>query len=127
MEQLDNRTTGGWRDGGMTGGRGDSGMTGGWRDGGTMGGSQDNGRQQVKDRSTPARLGATLGTRGCREIERIVLLVKYTRHFIRREEGTREKASIYMILAPTLAPHVTPPTTPPRTPVKLSPTTAELL
>ena len=61
------------------------------------------------------------------EGERMVLLVKYTRRCLREGEGSVEKASIYMILVPTLAPCTTPPTTPPRTTVTLFPTKAELL
>ena len=49
------------RDNGMTAGRWDDGrMTGGWR---------EDGRQRTMDDSTPATLGATLGTRGCGERE----------------------------------------------------------
>ena len=58
--------------------------------------------------------------------ERMVLLVKCTRHCVREEEGSGEKASIYMILAPTVAPSATPPATPPRTTVTLFPTKAKL-
>ena len=84
----------------------------------------DDGRQRTTDDSTPATLGAILGTRG--RGERVVLLVRCTRCCVREGEGSGEKASIYMILAPTLAPCATPPATPPRTTVTLFPTKAEL-
>ena len=93
--------TGRWEAGGMTGRQEDGGMTGGqWR------------RQQY-----PSYTGCNTRDSGMRGRERMVLLAKCTRHCVREEEGSREKASIYMILAPTLAPRATPPATPPRTTV----------
>ena len=47
----------------------------------------------------------------------MVLLVKYIRYYIKEKEESREKASIYMILVPTLVLYTTPPTIPPRTPI----------
>ena len=38
----------------------------------------------------------------------MVLLVKCTRRCVKEEEGSGEKASIYMILAPTLVSRATP-------------------
>ena len=100
-------------------GRRGGGTAGRREDGRTTGGRRDDGRQQMTDNSTPATLGATLGTYG-RRGERRVLLVKCTRRCIREGEGSGEKASIYMILAPTLAPCTTPPATPPRTTVTIN-------
>ena len=57
----------------------------------------------------------------------MAFLVKSTRHCVREEEGSGEKASIYMILAPTLVLRTTAPATPPRITVTLFPTKAELL
>ena len=66
--------------------------------------------------NTSAMLGAHWAL-GDAERERRVLLAKSTRRYVREEEGSGEKISIYMILAPTLAPRATPPSTPPRTTV----------
>ena len=116
--QEDSRTTGGQQDNRRTAGRReDSGTTGVSR---MMGGQQDNRSQRTTDDSTPATLDATLGTRRHRK-ERMVLLVKCTRCCVKEEEGSGEKASIYMILAPTLAPRTTPPATPYKPPLHYSP------
>ena len=114
---------GGRRDDGTTGGQWDSRATGGQQDGGMTGGWRNDGRQQAVDDSTPTMLGAILGTRGHereRERERMVLLAKCIRRCIREQEGSGEKASIYMILGPILALRATPPTTPLSTPITVS-------
>ena len=126
--QDDGRTAGRRGDGGTTGGRQDDGKTVGRRgDGRTMGGRRGDGRMAGRRATTPQLRWVHTRNSGTRKRERRMLLAKSTRRCVREQEGSGEKTSIYMILAPTLAPHATPPATPPRTTVTLFPTKAELL
>ena len=82
-------------------------------DGGTTGGWREDGRQRMTDdsrRRTTAPQLRWVQHWGLRDVgrERMVLLVKCTRRCIKEEEGSGEKASIYMILVLTLAPRATP-------------------
>ena len=109
----------------MAGQRKDGGTTGGWRNDGRTAGRREDG--ETAGDNTPATLGAHWGL-GDAEERRMMLLAKCTRRYVREGEGSGEKASIYMILAPTLAPCATPPAIPPRTTVtELTPYTAVLI
>ena len=103
---------GGRRDNGRTvGQREDSRMMGGRRDNGRMAGQWEDGRTTGDSRrQTTAPQQRWVQHWGLGDVERegMVLLVECTRHCVKEEEGSGEKASIYMILAPTLAPHATP-------------------
>ena len=116
-----------WEDGGMTGGQQDGRRTAGWReDSRTAGGQRDGGRTAGRWATTPQLYWVHTGDSGMRGRERMMLLTKCTRRCVREEEGSGEKASIYIILALTLAPHAPPPATPLRTTITLFPTKAEL-
>ena len=78
------------------------------------------------DDSTPALQGAILEAQGWKRERKYPLLVKHIRHYIKEEEGSGVKVSIYMILVLTLALHTVPPITPPRTTVILFRTMAKL-
>ena len=72
--------------------------------------TDDRGRQRTTDdrRQHPSYAGCNTGDSGTRGEREWCCWFKCTRRCIKEEEGSGEKASIYIILAPTLAPYATP-------------------